>query len=217
LEKGTSLLLSDDTLELSLNSFTTGNYVLGSSDNPYQSRYNWEYPWKSDYYRVNLETGERQLIRRSDAFSTSLSPSGRFFAYFTGNGYSVADLIENRVYQSPIDPSAIWTEDMNGMTAEAPPYGIIGWEKGEEALYLQERNQLYRYAPISSELECLTCIVNEDDLLEIRPELWDKDSVYIDLSNSTFVGFDLKTKGTHLFTYKRSEEHTSELQSLRTW
>jgi dipeptidyl aminopeptidase/acylaminoacyl peptidase len=207
LEKGTSLLLSDDTLELSVNSFTTSNYVLGSSDNPYQSRYNWEYPWKSDYYRVNLQTGERQLIRRGEAFSTSLSPSGRFFAYFTGNGYSVVDLIENREYQSPSDPSAIWTEDMNGMTSEASPYGIIGWEKGEEALYLQERNQLYRYAPIHSELECITCIVNEADLLEIRPELWDKDSVYIDLSNSTFVGFDLKTKGTHLFTYKNHGDH----------
>lgn len=208
LNQGTSYRISDDTLDVAVNKYSTGNFVLATSNNLYQSDYHWDYPWKIDYYRVDLRTGERKILLRGDAFNVSLSPSGRFLANFNGKGYRIQDIETGRTYHTPEVSGAIWTEDMNGMPAEASPYGVIGWEKGTEAVYIQERDQIYRFEAEKALLECLTCLVNEAGEMEIRLTGWEKDSAYTDLSKAYFVGFDTKAKGTHLFRNVDHGDHT---------
>lgn len=211
LEKKESIALSDDTLEFSPNEKTTGDWVLAHSNNPYQSRYNWEYPWKSDYYLLNLSTGERRLIKEAEALNVSLSPEGEYFVYFDGENYQVLNTNSGKVSKVDSDSSIIWIEDMNGMPAQASNFWIDGWT-GEDQCVVHSRHNLYTIDTKNAELNCITCLVNEPRNVEMRFHNYTSDSVYLDLTDGVIKGFDTNTKGTHVYKYKWHGDHADVVE-----
>lgn len=103
-----------------------------------------------DVYAVNLLDGTRKLIKKDLlglAFPTWISPSGKYFVwyeyaskkYFAWDGRQVRHIgagitaaLHNEEHDSPSDPS---------------PYGIMGWNEAEDAVYIYDRFDVWKVDP----------------------------------------------------------------------
>jgi hypothetical protein len=62
LDKGKLVQLSNDTLETRAPQREVGNLIVGVSRERYMGEDNWNSPWASDYYLINLEDGSNKLV-----------------------------------------------------------------------------------------------------------------------------------------------------------
>lgn len=189
-------ILEDDTLDVYLLDHSNSNIAIGVSDNPYQASYNWNYPWPVDYYKVELETGEKQLIGKAIGYRATLSPSGKYFVYFNQDKAQI--LVKNTETNAINCISCLrdeeWLDDINGMPHDAGPIGYVGFTKEEKSFILYSLYDVWEY---NLERKTLTSLTNEEGKLnnvEYRLRLWERDSTYITMDNAYIKGFNKITK-----------------------
>lgn len=114
----------------------------------------WEGNTKKDIYSINVNTGERILIKKDLACVVSASyqsPGGKYIMwydnkvrhYFVWDGRSIKNITQkikkplfNEEFDSPSDP---------------PPYGIMGWHEGDSAVYVYDRYSIWKVDPTSQQ------------------------------------------------------------------
>lgn len=198
--------LADDTLNVSTGYDLKGDYLIATSREKYSTYDNWSLPWASDYYRVNIQTGEASMIKDSALLLVDLSPSGNHLVYFENEEYYHKDLISNETSCITCkEEKAIWTVDMNGQPMIAYPEGVLGWTNNESVVF-SSRYDVWSYDPSIKELHCISNYVGANNKVKITPYLYEKDSVYLDIDNLYFTGLDEETKGTHLYELQKSEK-----------
>ena len=207
--------LSNDTLDVTIESNLKGEFLLGSSTEKYAHTYNWELPRKVDYYLVSIETGEVELLEEGLKFGINLAPSGNKYTYYdlNENGFilkSIYSDLETCITCS--SPKIVFTEDVNGMPMDAYPFGTIGWDKSEENVFIQSKYDIWQYNLSKKQLLPFSNNLGSDNKIQIRSNLWSRDSVYFDLENYYFEGFDEKTKGTHIYQVKSHSDHFDFLE-----
>ena len=117
-------------------------YALGRVDTTYRTEVQWGGS-KSDYYRVNTETGERSLIDRGITRTMGSSPDGKTFLYLK-NKQIVAYNLESAkgtALGSAEKISFIDAEDDHPY--EKPIYGVAGWSKDGKSVIVNHRFDLY--------------------------------------------------------------------------
>ncbi|RPE00898.1 S9 family peptidase [Aureibaculum marinum] len=83
LENDKIIQLHDESLEnVMLDQDREQKYILGSTSSPYDVSRSWDYPWLSDYYIINTETGEKELALKGAVRRPTLSPDGNYAVYF---------------------------------------------------------------------------------------------------------------------------------------
>ena len=127
-----------------------GDYILSSSDKAYRVLRQWETNPHSDIYKVNVRTGENELIRQ-DATSSSMlpSPSGRYYTFFGSltQDWYLYDITtgEHRNLTQDLGV-AFWNEDTD--TPGLPrPYSSAQWVESEEYFLIGDRYDLWQFDP----------------------------------------------------------------------
>lgn len=214
LKNGSIVQLGDDTLSVYAEDNLKGNYLLASNEAPYERTYNWVAPTPSDIYRVDVRTGERERLLLSAHFSPDLSPSGKTLVYFCENNYFYRDIASGSEHCITCDTTGIkWTADMNGMPMEAYPEGDAIWNRDESVIYLQSRFDVWEFHPDTKQLTSFSHELGKLGNVELRPRMWESDSVYFDATNTYFHGFDRTTKGTHFYHLKDHVDHYDLVES----
>lgn len=210
LKDGTIIPLSNDTLTVFSNKHLLGENLLARSVEKYQHTYNWVAPRPADYYLVSSKTGKSTLLKSEIKLSKSLSPAGKHFIYFNADQqeYFLVNLVskQEKCITCSVD-SVIWTADMNGMPMTASSLGVRGWKRGENIVYLQSKYDLWQYDISTDKLSSTTKRFGEKNNIKLSPRWWEYDSVYFDIKNVYFSGFNEKTKGQHFFKLKEHNNH----------
>ena len=127
-----------------------GDYILSSSDKAYRVLRQWETNPHSDIYKVNVRTGENELIKQ-DATSSSMlpSPSGRYYTFFGSltQDWYLYDITtgEHRNLTQDLGVS-FWNEDTD--TPGLPrPYSSAQWVESEEYFLIGDRYDLWQFDP----------------------------------------------------------------------
>lgn len=200
LGKNQLVQLENDTLKVRPAGKGNANTALAYSNEPYAFSYNWNYPWPSDYYSINLETGETKPIKRNVDYAQGISPDGKYFIYFESdsNNYYFQELSSGNVgcITCFTKDTVNWKRDINGMPHKAGPIGIVGFS-GPEELILHDKFDIWSYNFTGRRLSCITKGKGRFMNTELRLKRWDYDSVYIDL-NQTYI------HATHQDTYDES-------------
>jgi dipeptidyl aminopeptidase/acylaminoacyl peptidase len=208
--KANAVQLSNDTLQVQSETDLKGEYLFGVSNERYAHTYNWVIPYPEDHYRVSIKTGESELIRAGTTFGGSLSPSGKYYTYYSSEAHNhlLVDLSTKKETCVTCDvDNVLWEEDLNGMPMEASPLGTLGWKNGEAKLYIQSEFDIWEYNVETKEIESITNEEGSKQKIEFRPDVWSRDSVYFDLKNTFVKGFNRTTKGTHFFELKEHAGH----------
>lgn len=194
------------------------NLLLGRSDLPYQREATWEYPWKSDYYLIDQQTGASRSLANGLGFRTSLSPSSVYFAYYNGldsNWYAINT--QGGADQNLTDHlGALFASDNNGNPALADEQGMVGWTlvEGEERLIVNARYDIWMLDPKNPKNSvCLTNGTGQEDKIHFTYYRLDDDSLYTQPENNYLIGIDEKTKKETIYTLNPDAKHYG-LQAL---
>ena len=198
----TIIQLSNDSLEINTSKFEIGNYLLGINEKPYEYAHQWDALPKADFYRVSLETGAAELIKKAIVFDGKLSPSGQFFSYFDEKllNYYLLDLTSSSTTCMTCPASKIeWQDENNGLPIVMDPFGVIGYSNDEKQIFIQSKYDVWNYQVETKELSCLTKQIGENNKIRLSYNKWSNDSIYCEAVNTYFTGFNEKTKGLHLY------------------
>lgn len=126
-------LATEEMPSVRLTSKGNGDFALGSSNLKYRKESSWSTTSYSDYYHVNVETGEKKMLLEKNAGNVMTSPDGKYLVFWCivdrawksmpATGGTVKVLTSN-------DQVSFWNE-LHDTPDEPRPHGIGGWIEGE--------------------------------------------------------------------------------------
>ncbi|PMG49860.1 prolyl oligopeptidase family serine peptidase [Shewanella sp. 10N.286.52.B9] len=103
-------------------------YLLATSDVPYQKMITWA-GFYQDVYLVDLNTGRKLqiLTQHASGEMPSLSPNGRFVAYYQQGGLFLYDIANARKHSLTKDIAISFANEDHDYPGNAPSYGLGPW------------------------------------------------------------------------------------------
>jgi dipeptidyl aminopeptidase/acylaminoacyl peptidase len=195
---------------VSINPLSENTSCLGYNDTKYQRESTWEYPWKSDYYLVNLSNGEHKLILEGQGFRTSLSPSGEYLLYYNGGDSSWYSMSTKNGSAKNISAATkdLFAMDNNGNPSLADDQGFNGWTiiQGEEYAIVNARFDIWLlHANAPEKSISLTKQQGKKDQTTYSYYRMDEDSLYSKLENNFVIGVDYLTKNESIYNISKSD------------
>ena len=124
-----------------------GNIFIAVTDTGRRVESQWAGSTKKDVYAININTGEKILVKKNHEGGIYPSSTGKYILlyddkarhYFVWDGKSLSNItskikvpLYNELHDSPGDPN---------------PYGIMGWHEGDSAVYVYDRYDVWKLDP----------------------------------------------------------------------
>lgn len=158
------------------------SFALGRSREPYMREVTWDGTY-SDLYAVDLADGSRREIVRRQQGSTSISPDGHFIVFYNLGGWHLYDCRERalRRLTHPLLGVPFANEDHDYPSAPGG-YGVAGWEKGDAAVYINDKFDIWRFPTGKSDARPirLTGGVGRQRSMQFRIVRTDPDALYFE-------------------------------------
>lgn len=196
MDLGTLKVLSDSTMDrLILPGVDTVQYAVLNTNLPYRKLYSWDWPPYRDYYRIDLNTGEKDSLLSAHRSSSSLSPLGTFFLYYDlkDKNWWQVDLKNLNKKQLTKDQNVSWENELHDTPSPAYPYGIGGYTRGDSAVFLYDRYDIWLVHLYTGEATRLT--KGREDKVTYRIIKLDREKDHFSLDSSFLLSvFDWKDK-----------------------
>jgi dipeptidyl aminopeptidase/acylaminoacyl peptidase len=113
----------------------------------------WTGNTKKDIYEIHVEDGSRKLVKKDMLGFVSpqyVSPSGRYVLWYEGKArnYFAWNGREIRNITSSIKVP-LYNEE-NDVPNDPAPYGIMGWQEGDSAVYIYDRYDIWKVSLASA-------------------------------------------------------------------
>jgi dipeptidyl aminopeptidase/acylaminoacyl peptidase len=201
-EKKQFKILENDSIRVRFDDRRQTQHFIGSSDKPYVQQAGWSFPWKQDYYSVDIDKSEPELILEGFDGRVHFSPDGNQLVYFNPKKkeYVLRDMTTGTTHCLTCGFVANWLEDNNGQPHELHAINRVYWEKGKTHVWLQAEDDLYRVRYNGSSFRCITDEIGASYKQDYRIVKWDSDSSYYDPERIWLIAQDSKTKTERIFT-----------------
>jgi dipeptidyl aminopeptidase/acylaminoacyl peptidase len=211
-------LENDSTSRISLLSQGDSDYALLRESKKYDLSTSWRVPFPNDYYRLNLITGEKELIKAGLDYGVSISPSGKYFAYFNVDErawYSInlETKAEVNMTQKLTDAGVILVNLHQEMPMKASSYRTSGWTIGEESILINTEYDIYSVDVKGEKApKSLTNGKAEKEHLRVWFSNFDRDLDYVNLdSNMMLEVLNFDNNQTGILLRNGSDEKVSTL------
>ncbi len=114
-----------------------GKWGIGRLDAPYRLEVSWG-GTKSDFYRVNMETGERSLIEKAMTRTMGTSPDSRWFLYLKDKKTMAYNLETGAKVNLDLVAGRNFVDRSDDHPYEKPTYGTAGWSKDGKSVLLND-------------------------------------------------------------------------------
>ena len=166
---------------------------------PYDLERMWRGRGRFDIYTINLENGEKQLIKTALFVNPQLSPKGKYAYWYNpqdSSWYSYA-FAEKKEYRLT-DPTSFTAWNENNDTPDYPaPHGIAGWSENDELMLLYDRYDIWKVDPTGKTKPINITTKGRDEKICYRYIRLDNDETAIDLNKPLYLsGFNETTKGS---------------------
>ena len=121
--------------------------ILGESNLPYRQLISWESIDYYDYYLVDMETGEKELVLEKKSFSPQLSPEQKYLVWYDhldSNWYSMDVETKEKQCLTGDLPVAFYDED-DDHPFPAGPHGFGAWGLGDRYAYLYDKYDIWKF------------------------------------------------------------------------
>ncbi|MFD1551600.1 hypothetical protein DNU06_03150 [Putridiphycobacter roseus] len=185
--------------QININTKANASFALVRNDESQRLANSWEFPWPSDYFLLNLDNGDCNLMLNNQGYYPSLSPKSDYLVWYNGNDsvwYST-DTRTQTVKPLTNKLDDIFYSDNNGSPFNPYPEGNSGWvlKDGKEQIIIESENDLWLVDP-SNHLKavCITGNKGKQEQIKYSISSWDRDSAYIDLTRAFIKGVDKESK-----------------------
>ncbi|HET6993912.1 MAG TPA: S9 family peptidase, partial [Chitinophagaceae bacterium] len=124
-----------------------GETFVGVTDFGRRVESQWTGTTKKDIYAINVNNGTRKLVKKDllGVIAPSyISPSGNYIIWYDSKArnYFMWDGKETKNVSSKIK-APLWNEE-HDTPNEPPPYGVMGWQEGDSAVYVYDRYDVWK-------------------------------------------------------------------------
>ena len=109
-----------------------GKWAIGRVDTTYSGAVEWGGS-KGDYYRIDLETGQRTLIERGLTRTMGVSPDSRWYLFLKDKQIRAYDIENNKTATLTV-PGVSFLDETDDYPYEKPIYGVAGWTRDGRVL-----------------------------------------------------------------------------------
>jgi dipeptidyl aminopeptidase/acylaminoacyl peptidase len=178
LADGRFVQLTDETMR-NIDLTRDGRWGIGSDERAYIS------DWKdaqADYYRVDVRSGERQLILEAGPGRTQgLSPDSRWLLYWKDAQFWAYDIPADRHIELTADAPVSFVNAEYDHPGAVPPYRVAGWTADGRSILLSHRYDIWRQPLDGSAPENLTGGRGTADEIAFRVVQLDPEARTVDL------------------------------------
>jgi dipeptidyl aminopeptidase/acylaminoacyl peptidase len=214
-------LASEKMENVSTMNFSNADFALGTDSRKHDRERNWAFPWKQDYYLIDVEDGSKKLLKAGLEHNATLSPSGKFFVWYNGADSSwmamttATDITVN--LSSKID--ADFADKNNGMPFTPYPSGAEGWcmRNGKEYYIVNTFYDIWFLCPSDlSENFSLTDQKEKQEKTRYSLVRLERDSLYLSLDRCLLTGVDDVTKNESVYAINESNGEINLSQLIDT-
>ena len=158
--------LADETVE-TVSQAGDSRWGIGRDPTPYE----YEIAWggsKSDFYRVNLDTGERALMAEGVGRAMGSSPDGSWWLFLRSEEVIARELDSGEEVNLTQSSGVDFINRRDDHPYELPAYGVAGWSDDGESVLLNHRFDVWEVALDGSEASSLTAGVGDRDQIRFR-------------------------------------------------
>ncbi len=210
---GKSVQLAGKELEgVSLVNEGNAGFVLLSDPSGYAHEH-WDWHPKSDVYLVDLQSGNKKLVRKKLEGNANASPLGKYiywfsnpdtawFAYSVDKG-TVSRLTHNRMVR--------FAEEEDDHPDYPAPYGVAGWTANDEHILVYDRYDIWLIDPLAP-ASAVRLTTGRDKKQRYRYVKTDPEERYIDAGRSLLLrSFDEVSKQEGFYSYAHRDKSLKKL------
>ena len=169
-------LASQEMPDLSISE--ADNYLLGSSSIPYAQRTTWDGRY-SDYYLVDIKTGEKKLIIKEQQHSVRLSPDGKYLVYYKDSHWYLVETSTKKSRNLTKDLKVTFADEDWDYPADVPGYRGGEWLDGSEAVLIYDKYDIWQFPTSGDEPICLTEGLGRAEKYQFRIHILDREKRYL--------------------------------------
>lgn len=187
-------------------------YAIGYSDLPYRKRMTWDGSYY-DFYVVNVESGNRQLVAKELQESARISPDGEHVAWYNNDHWHLMNAVTGeRLVLNESLAVPFYDEDWD-YPADRPGYGIAGWIAGATgAVLIYDKFDIWKFPFDGGEPVCMTEGRGRETGVQFRIKKLDDEKLwYKEEDEVLLTGYHDLEKHRGIYGMKIGEPGVSEL------
>jgi dipeptidyl aminopeptidase/acylaminoacyl peptidase len=122
------------------------DYVLVNDYQPYLRASSWSADWAKDIYKLDVKTGEMELIQKRVSNGLGFSPEGNYLCWFNpSDSIWYLNNISKRTQMALTKGLKVaFYNELNDMPVAPKSYGIAGWGKDSKYVYIYDRFDIWK-------------------------------------------------------------------------
>nr|WP_319398875.1 prolyl oligopeptidase family serine peptidase [uncultured Carboxylicivirga sp.] len=165
-----------------------GNLNIGfiSVDTPYKRAQSWSGKWANDYYKVDLLTGNKELLQKEVSGRTALSESGKWVVFYepADSAYYSINVATGAKINISKGADIMWVDELNDTPSDAGAYGIVEFTSDGKSIVVYDRYDIWKLDLAGKKSPvCLTNGEGRKQNTTFRYIKFDREEDYIDLNS----------------------------------
>ncbi|MFP4018078.1 MAG: alpha/beta hydrolase family protein [Bacteroidales bacterium] len=181
-----------------------GDVAIGKNYQPYLKKTSWESPSYKDVYLVDVNTGEKELIKEEIQSLIDISTGGDYlywYSYADSNWYSYGIDNKQEVNLTEEIDAPLYDEE-HDYPRDPSSYGYAGWTEDDENLLIYDKYDIWKLDPAGKkEPVNITNGYGREHHIRFRYRELDEEREFINPKDDLFLrAFDEDTKASGYFT-----------------
>jgi hypothetical protein len=122
-----------------------GRAVLAREDGPYLLEATWEGGGSHDLFYLPINGDAPRRLAEGIRTSASLSPSGRFAAFFQDEQWHLYDAQRTQTTSLTATMDVSFADELHDQPMAPGHYGVAGWVEGDRAILIYDRFDIWRF------------------------------------------------------------------------
>lgn len=185
--------------------------ALLSSSLPYETERMWEGRALTDLYTINMETGERQQIKKAANTGMRFSPKGNYTYWYCqqDSSWYTRSVSEGKEYRLTTPGSFAGWDEENDVPDYPEAYGLAGWTNDDKNLLIYDRFDIWKFDPTGATPAVNLTVNGRKDRISYRLLQLDKEKRSVAPNElQLLLAFNERTKGSGYYNTRLSSPAT---------
>jgi dipeptidyl aminopeptidase/acylaminoacyl peptidase len=163
------------------------DYILATSDQKY-SHEHWDWNPKQDVYLISVRDGSKKLIKERLEGNVRMSPEGKYAFWFSNpdTAWFAYDVAKGQTIRLTTNKTVSFTDEEDDHPDYPNPYGVAGWTKGDEAVLINDRYDIWQ-VPVTAPANASLLTRGRAEKRRFRYVQQDREERGIDLSQPVLL------------------------------
>ncbi|EPR66958.1 S9 family peptidase [Cyclobacterium qasimii] len=189
--------------DVHFNRFKKGDWAIVRDNSPYRRAYSWDIQIGEDLSRVNLKTGEINLLAENVIGNPRISPAGKFVYWYNApdSSWQAIDLASKAKIALTSEIKDAFHYELHDSPSLPRSYGSPGWSADDEFFLVYGKYDVWKVDPFKlDQAKNLTRVKGEKSEMTYRLLNLDSEKDYFDMSDEMMLsGFENETKSSGFF------------------